>query len=74
MNVELLNEEMAKQDMSLSDLSRASGVSKSTISRILSGQRTCTVDIAKKLAAGLKLKPKPAMSIFFEDNDAESQQ
>lgn len=74
MNINLLKEELERRGMNQLDLATKCGLTPSTISRIFNGQRGCSVETAKKIVDGLKLKPKPAMSIFFEDNDAESQQ
>ena len=67
MNKELLKEEMDKQHLSMADLARIAEVDRSTISRILSGEQICSVKIAARITNGMKLKPKLATQIFFEE-------
>lgn len=67
MNLEALKSEMDRQKVSAAELSRLSGVDKSTISRILNGVSGCSVSSAKRIALALKLKPKLASTIFFEE-------
>ncbi len=66
MDIALLKSEMEKREMNAKKLSEACGVSRATLSRILNGQRTCSVEIAKKIVNGMKLTQKQALSIFFE--------
>lgn len=66
MQIELLKEEMAKKDMNGIKLSRATGVSPSTISRCLSGKRGLSMKDAKKIAVALNLSATKTKSIFFE--------
>ncbi len=67
MKKELLLEELEKRDMSQRELAELSGLTPSTISRILTGDRECGVRIAAKITNALKLKPATACKIFFED-------
>lgn len=65
MNIALLKSEMEKRGMNATELAKASGVSKATLSRILRGQRGCTTNIAKQIVQGMKLTQKQALMIFF---------
>lgn len=67
MNINLLKEELERRGMNQLDLATKCGLTPSTISRIFNGQRGCSVETAKKIAAGLKLSPTKAASIFFEE-------
>ena len=67
MKIDLLKVEMEKRKMNAATLADKSGLARSTISRILSGQRGCTVAIAKQISDALNLKPRTAMEIFFEE-------
>lgn len=67
MKIDLLKVEMEKRKINAATLAEMSGLSRSTISRILNGQRGCTVAIAKQISESLHLKPKQAMEIFFEE-------
>jgi len=67
MNIAELKSEMDRQNVSAAELSRRSGVDKSVISRVLSGKRGCSINNAKRIAVALKLKPKMASTIFFEE-------
>lgn len=67
MNRELLKEEMDKQNLSMADLARLAEVDRSTIYRILNGDQKCTVKVAAKITNGMKLKPKLATQIFFDE-------
>lgn len=70
MNINLLKEELERKGMNQLDLATKCGLTPSTISRIFNGQRGCSVETAKKIAAGLKLSPTKAASIFFEEQRA----
>lgn len=67
MNRELLREEMDKRGMNQSQLAELANVDRSAISRILSGDQDPGVKIAAKIVNAMKLKPKLATQIFFED-------
>ena len=67
MKKELLKEELEKRGMNQLDLANLSGLTPSTVSRILNGDRECGVRIAAKITNALKLKPATACKIFFED-------
>jgi len=67
MNKELLKAEMDKRKMSANDLADIAGVNRSTIWRILTGETVCSTPIAAKIVNGMKLSPKTATAIFFED-------
>ncbi len=67
MNREMLKTEMDKRKMSMSDLADMIGVNRSTIWRILTGETVCSTTIAAKIVNGMKLSPKTATAIFFED-------
>lgn len=70
MNINLLKEELERKGMNQLDLATKCGLSPSVISRLFNGQRGCSVETAKKIAAGLKLSPTKAASIFFEEQRA----
>ena len=74
MNIELLKEEMQTRNCNISKLSALSNIDKSTISRLLAGNQTCTVETAQSLAAALKLPPTKAGLIFFGKEVAKPQQ
>lgn len=68
MNINLLKEELERRGMNQLDLATKCGLTPSTISRMFTGQqRGCSIETAKKIAAGLKLSPTKAASIFFEE-------
>ena len=73
MNRQLLKEEMDKRGLNITRLAEVSGVDKSLISRILSGDRDCNVLTAQKLAKGMKLSNTKTVLIFFGDEVAETQ-
>lgn len=64
-DVEMLKAEMDKQNMTISDLAEASDVDKSTISRLLNEQRTCSVNTAQALVQALNISSVKAGKIFF---------
>ena len=66
-NVELLKDEMDKKSLSISELSRISGVDKSTISRLLSEERQCSVSTAQALVMAMKIPSTRAGKIFFSN-------
>lgn len=66
MNRDKLKAEMDKRDLSGEKLAELSDISPATISRILSGQRGCTIEVARKIARAMKLTNKTAYEIFFE--------
>jgi transcriptional regulator with XRE-family HTH domain len=53
-----LAERLSERDMSHSDLARASGIGRSTISEILSERREVGRTVATAIAKGLKLPPE----------------
>lgn len=67
MNKDRLKEAMDKRQMSQADLARESGVTKATISRMLAGQRACTVDVAGKIRKAMRLSMRDTISIFLEE-------
>lgn len=67
MNIELLKEELKRKGLKQQDLAKLANTTPATISRIFNGQRNCTVEMAKKIASGLKLSSTKATSIFFGD-------
>lgn len=64
-NVKLLEEEMDKKHVSVSELARMSNVDKSTISRLLNKQRACSITTAQAIVQALDIPPKKAGLIFF---------
>lgn len=73
MNRDLLKAELAKRNMSVDELASLVGMNKSTIYRVMNGDTWCSVKTAAKIINALKLKPKTAMQIFFEDEVAETE-
>ena len=71
MNRDLLKAELSKRNLSVTELADIVGVNKTTIYRMLNGETVCSVRIAAKIINALKLKPKTATLIFFEDEVAE---
>lgn len=67
MNREMLKSEMDKRKLSSSDLADMTGVHRTTIWRILNGEVACSTEIAAKIVNSMKLSPKTATAIFFED-------
>lgn len=65
MNREKLKSEMEKRGLNGEKLAELSKISPATISRILSGERGCTIDVARKIAKAMKLSNKTAYEIFF---------
>lgn len=65
MNRERLKAEMEKRELNGEKLAELSKTSPATISRILSGQRGCTVEVARKIAQAMKLSNKTAYEIFL---------
>lgn len=63
-NIDMLEEEMKMQNLSINGLAEKSGIDKSTISRLLDG-RSCSVSTAQKLVNALNIEPKKAGQIFF---------
>ena len=66
-NVELLKEEMDKKSLSIGELSRLSGIDKSTISRLLSEERQFSVNTALALVMAMKIPSTKAGRIFFSN-------
>lgn len=64
-NIKLLEEEMDKKHVSVSELARMSNVDKSTISRLLNGQRACSIATAQAIVQALEIPSKKAGLIFF---------
>ncbi|MBD9052059.1 MAG: XRE family transcriptional regulator [Holdemanella biformis] len=64
-NVKLLEEEMDKKHVSVSELARMSNVDKSTISRLLNEQRACSIATAQAVVQALDIPSKKAGLIFF---------
>jgi transcriptional regulator with XRE-family HTH domain len=61
------------EDFSRADLARESGVSESHISRLESGERRISVEVARKLAPALKLTPAAFYALVgFTAVEAES--
>ena len=54
-DIELLQNEMNKKKLNITQLSEISGIDKSTISRFMSGERVCSVQTAQKIALALDL-------------------
>lgn len=52
----LLNEIMHKKNLSIRQVSIMTGISKSTISRIVNGEVSPTADTLERLAKGLKVR------------------
>ena len=67
MNRDLLREEMEKRGLNKLQLAQLAGVDPSAIVRIINGERDPGVKIAAKIVNAMKLKPKVATKIFFED-------
>ena len=67
-NIKLLEEEMDKNNVS--ELARMSNVDKSTISRLLNGQRTCSIATAQAIVQALNIPSKIAGLIFFSNEVA----
>ena len=67
MNREMLKTEMDKRKLSSSELADMIGVNRTTIWRILNGETVCSTAIAAKIVNSIKLSPKTATAIFFED-------
>lgn len=64
-NVKLLEEEMDKKHVSVSELARMSNVDKSTISRLLNEQRACSIATAQAVVQALDIPSKKAGLIFL---------
>lgn len=64
-NIKLLEEEMDKNNVSVSELARMSNIDKSTISRLLNEQRTCSIATAQAIVQALNIPSKIAGLIFF---------
>ena len=73
-NLEMLKEEMAKRNCNITKLSELSNIDKSTISRFLSGNQTCTVETAQNISEALHLSSTKAGLIFFGKEVADTQQ
>lgn len=69
-NIKLLEEEMDKNNVSVSELARMSNVDKSTISRLLNEQRTCSIATAQAIVQALNIPSKIAGLIFFSNEVA----
>lgn len=65
MNIKLLEEEMDKKHVSVSELARMSNVDKSTISRLLNEQRACSIATAQAIVQALEIPSKKAGLIFL---------
>lgn len=65
MDIKALEDEMKSKDISINKLAELSGVDKSTISRILKGERNCSISTAQLLSKALKLSSRKATRIFF---------
>lgn len=65
MNIKLLEEEMDKKHVSVSELARMSNVDKSTISRLLNEQRACSIATAQAIVQALDIPSKKAGLIFL---------
>ena len=74
MNTNLLKAELSKRNMSVDELADSIGVNRTTIYRLLKGETVCSVRIAAKIINAMKLKPKTATLIFFEDEVTETEQ
>jgi len=70
MNITKLKEQLDANGLSINELADRSAVDKATISRILNGQKSCTIETAQKLSKALKLTPRQASSIFFDSDVA----
>lgn len=66
MNIKALEKEMKLRGLSINELSKISGIDKSTISRILSNERNCSINTAQQLAKSMNLSARKAAKIFFE--------
>lgn len=66
-NIKLLEEEMDKNNVSVSELARMSNIDKSTISRLLNEQRTCSIATAQAIVQALNIPSKIAGLIFFSN-------
>lgn len=64
-NIKLLEEEMDKKHVSVSELARMSNVDKSTISRLLNEQRACSIATAQAIVQALEIPSKKAGLIFL---------
>lgn len=69
-NIKLLEEEMDKNNVSVSELARMSNIDKSTISRLLNEQRTCSIATAQAIVQALNIPSKIAGLIFFSNEVA----
>lgn len=67
MKTELLRAEMQKRGLNQRKLAELADLPEATLSRIINGERLCGVRIAAKIVNAMKLKPKIATEIFFED-------
>lgn len=67
MKQELLKAELEKRGMNQLDLAELANISPSAVSRIINGEREPGVKIAARIVNALKLKPKIATEIFFEE-------
>lgn len=74
MNIELLKEEINNRSLSISELSKISNVDKSTISRLLSEERKCSISTAQALVNALDISSEKAGAIFFGNKVAKMQQ
>ena len=66
MNIKILKEELEHKGITQKELAMKCGINPSTISRIFSGNRDCTVEIAKRIAGELNLSHARATKIFLE--------
>lgn len=74
LDIQLLKREMEDKNINISKLSELSGVDKSVISRLVSGEsKTCTVDTAQRISEALKLSYTKRGLIFFANRVAEKQ-
>lgn len=70
MNRDALKAEMDRKGLTADQLAVKTGMDRSTIYRILNGERQCTVESARKIVTALNLSAKSAKFIFFEEERA----
>ncbi len=59
---------MAEKQMNVTELSRASGVSRACLGSILNGKSQPSAEVMNKLVSALEIPPETAGSIFFSRN------
>ena len=66
MNLTKLKNLMWDKHITQRDLSKLTGIDDATLSRILNGQRRCSLDRASKISKALKFSNKQSIEIFLK--------